>query len=157
LALFHEDCQKRNTYLFHSQDGVISYNVNFSQFGPRILPSSPLRSSSTPNPSVTPIYTFIHFEPGDIVVTPSYPLGSRPWWRTQQCQQVHPNFPLSDGHWTCRYDGEGQEKRRPVRVISHFASCPSSKTNEFGAEASWSLGRLAKAILEVLPAGQGGS
>lgn len=41
-----------------------------------------------------------------------------------------------------------------MRVISHFANCPSAKTNEFGAEASWSLGRLAKAILEVLPTGR---
>ncbi|ORY58682.1 hypothetical protein BCR35DRAFT_309427 [Leucosporidium creatinivorum] len=151
-ALFREDCQQRNSYLFHSQDGAINYSVNFSQFGPRILPSSPPRSSGGTESTPTPIYTFIHFAPGDIVVTPSLPLASRGWWRLQECQQVHPGFPYSDGHWTCRFDGEGQEKRRPVRVISHFASCPSSKTNEFGTEASWSLGRLAKAILEVLPA-----
>lgn len=145
--LFKADCSQRNTYLFHSQEGARSFTVSFSQFGPRILPAATSFNSDV----TSPIYTFIHFAPGDLVISPSHPLGSRAWWRLQECQQVHAGFP-GEGHWTCRYDGEGQEKRRPVRVISHFASCPSSKGNEFGGEASWSLGRLAKAILDVLPA-----
>lgn len=139
-SLFREDCSRRNTYTFLSDEGSNSWTVSFSQFGVRIQPSTP--SSA--------IFTFIHFAPGDIVVQPSYPLGSRLWWRQQECQQSHAGFP-GEGHWTCRYDGDAQEKRRPIRIIQHFSSCPSARVDEYGGQASWSLGKLAKAILEVLP------
>ena len=136
--LFRQDCQARSSYTFFSNEGSVTWTVRFSQFGPQILPS-------LPSPA---LHTFIHFAPGEIDTT--YPLGSRSWWRLQECQQHHAGFP-GNGHWTARYDGENQEKRRPIRIIQHFASCPSARVDEYGGPASWSLGKLARSILEVLP------
>lgn len=94
--------------------------------------------------------TFIHFLPGDLVVSPSLPLGSREWWRQQECRGVHSGYPGA-GAWTARYDDEaaaagggagggGAEKRRPARILAHFVKCCPVDD----ADGEWSLMKLAR-------------
>lgn len=103
--------------------------------------------SSTSRTAFQPTLTFLHFPPGMLVLTPpaTQPLGSKEWWRMQECPGRHEKQP-GDGAWTSRWDGEGEE-RRPSRVLLHYATCPLRRAEGEG----WTLGRMARAIRECKP------
>ncbi|GAA5830417.1 hypothetical protein JCM11251_001339 [Rhodosporidiobolus azoricus] len=142
-ASFRLDCAHHSRYTFYTASRC-AWVVTFSLSGPTVVPAS---ATDGPAPSRSTRYTFLHFLPSDIVVTPSEPIGSIPWWRLQECRGSHAGYP-GTGAWTARYDGVGAEdadaeKRRPARIYSHFAKCCGKGCEEQG---EWSLMKLAKAM-----------
>ncbi|GJN88565.1 hypothetical protein Rhopal_001531-T1 [Rhodotorula paludigena] len=134
-----EDCTLGSVYSFYTPARV-PWTVSFTLTGAAAFPAAPVSSEVH-----QPLHTFFHFLPGDLVVSPSHPLGSRDWWRMQECRAAHPGYP-GDGHWTARFDDDGQaEKRRPARIFNHFAKCWAAQ-GAFSAEdgGEWSLMKLAK-------------
>ncbi|GAA5894226.1 hypothetical protein JCM8208_002382 [Rhodotorula glutinis] len=141
---FARDCESASVYSFFTASRA-QWVVEFSLSGPTIAPVT----SSTSGPiTMSSTTTFVHFLPGDLVVSPSLPLGSREWWRQQECRGAHAGYP--GGAWTARYDDEaaaagggaggGGEKRRPARILGHFAKCCPVDD----ADGEWSLMKLAR-------------
>ncbi|KAI5479659.1 hypothetical protein MNV49_003169 [Pseudohyphozyma bogoriensis] len=122
------------------------YHVAFRPRPPRSL-EGPVVSVWDGRQYVTPATptTFVHFVPGNIIVTPKEIMGTKMWWRLPICVGKHLKGRLEGGSWSGRYDaGEGQ---RPSRLVEHYATC--------GIRAAWAdedgLGQLARAIRRPLP------
>ncbi|KAL8276574.1 hypothetical protein RQP46_010997 [Phenoliferia psychrophenolica] len=125
-AHYDEDCTLHTRYVF-KDDNSGFWDVTFSPAGPSIVPRVPTYSTSS---GITPLYTFIHFFPGSMTPSDTYPIGHRHWWRLQTCVGnggARHRWTPSDGpgEWTARYDVEGEnaETRRPARCVEHFAQC----------------------------------
>ncbi|BGP37982.1 hypothetical protein JCM10450v2_001916 [Rhodotorula kratochvilovae] len=133
-ASFALDCELNSVYTLYTATRA-QWTVSFTLSGPSIFPAVPVSHE------LQPPTTFLHFLPGDLVVVPSFPLGSREFWRLQQCRSSHAGYP-GDGAWTARYDDEagGGEKRRPARIFTHFAKCCPADN----ADGEWSLMKLAR-------------
>ncbi|GAA5851300.1 hypothetical protein JCM9279_001098 [Rhodotorula babjevae] len=147
---FARDCERASVYSFFTASRA-QWVVTFSLLGPAIVPvTSSSSDSTTAATTATTTTTFLHFLPGDLVVSPSLPLGSREWWRLQECRGMHAGY--LNGAWTARYDDEaaatsggaggggGAEKRRPARILGHFAKCCPVDD----ADGEWSLMKLAR-------------
>ncbi|GAA5923874.1 hypothetical protein JCM3775_005537 [Rhodotorula graminis] len=142
---FARDCERASVYSFFTASRA-QWVVEFSLAGPAIVPVTSSSSDTTTTAATT--RTFVHFLPGDLVVSPSLPLGSREWWRLQECRGAHAGYP--GGAWTARYDDEaagasggaggGAEKRRPARILAHFLKCCPVDD----ADGEWSLMKLAR-------------
>ncbi|KAM0792378.1 hypothetical protein ACM66B_005058 [Microbotryomycetes sp. NB124-2] len=160
---FQQDCRDKNVYLFVAPAQRQTWIVQFSQFGPQALLQESSESCRDETTKLKPIYTFVHFLPQDVVVQPAFPIGSRQWWRVQECPRHHPGRPLSNQSWTARTDdsSNGGEQKRPNRVVTHFATCKSKidpsinlQDGQGGVgQTGWALERLARAIQNVLPSG----
>lgn len=103
-----EECTNANSYAFTSTRAGATNHwiVNFS-LDPSAPPASPRPVTTIaprlpqPNLPSDAIFTFVHFVPGTIVVSPTYPMGASKWWRVQECPGRHENCP-GDGSWTAR-------------------------------------------------------
>ncbi|GAA5968240.1 hypothetical protein JCM11641_003781 [Rhodosporidiobolus odoratus] len=130
-ASFRLDCTLGTVYTFYTADRN-AFTVTFALSGPSVC---------SPDVGDTTCYTFLHFLPGDLAVSPSEVLGSVPWWRLQECRNSHAGYP-GDGGWTARFDGANEAaKRRPTRIYNHFAKCHAKGCEGTG---DWSLMKLAK-------------
>lgn len=101
-----QDCANQSTYhLVSNRAGAttrweVSFSLDTSSGTP--LPSTSIvPTTAILGTPANPTYTFVHFRPGEIVVNPTYPVGSSKWWRVQECNGRHENCP-GDGSWTAR-------------------------------------------------------
>lgn len=102
-----EDCRINASYAFTSTRAgatthwLVTFSLDSSMSPPR--PHTHIRPR-TPQPNLPhdAAFTFVHFIPGTIVVSPTFPMGSSKWWRIQECPGRHENCP-GDGSWTARF------------------------------------------------------
>ncbi|ORY84664.1 hypothetical protein BCR35DRAFT_324738 [Leucosporidium creatinivorum] len=147
-----EECTNNTSYAFTStRAGATNHWLVSFSLDPSAPPTSPRPLTTIaprlpqPNLPADAIFTFVHFVPGTIVVSPTYPMGASKWWRVQECPGRHENCP-GDGSWTARWDEEGEE-RRPSRVVQHYASCSMRRVDG----DSFALGKLARAVRKTKP------
>lgn len=143
-----EDRRSCNSYDFVDVPSNRMWTLSFDQNGSTMTPGPPVEDDGT-NEFRThdfaegSIHTFVHFPPNSMVVSDEHAIGSRAWWRNQECEGNHGSKYPAGGIWSAKFDDpESGEPRRPARIVGHFASC-----KHHAKEGDWfPLGKLARAV-----------
>lgn len=147
------DINHRTVYSFYSEatpswcaaEWLLIIDENGEALHPVV---KPLPAASGLLPALS--YTFVHFNPLEVVHLPTRLIGSTVWWRDQICGVEHDSCVESPGNpgrfWGARFD-TNVKARRPIRVVEHYAKC----RHRVDDGDDFALGKLARAVISSFP------